>query len=259
MLGLNLVAGVLLLLVRDWLNVRVRGAFAGDVLVGAVSAALPVVSYFVTPAARPPPTNVNPVLAVMFVSFIWPPHFGVVDPFLPWLPVVLLGALLARRTTLSSFVLAMSGAALVALFLVLRLPYALTTTFRFGSFRPIEQPLTFYSFMGLSKYPPSLTFLCFFLSVDLLFLAAMRLLPEGAMEWPVLAQFVVLGTAPLFFYCLHLLVFGLLAAPFAPEFSTTLAGIYLLWAMGIALCYFPTQMYAKFKMGTPKDSIWRFF
>ncbi len=178
------------------------------------------------------------------------------DAWVPWLPVVLLGMLLARRR-LSSGSLLVALAVTVSLFVLFRTLYV-TGGFEFGSFRPILQPLTVYSFFGMSKYPPSLTFLCCWLSVDLFLLLLFRQLPERWSERPPLSWLLVFGRAPLFFYALHICVYSVMALPFAME-QTGLGGVYVEWLVGLLVCYYPTKLFGRFKQSTSKDSLWRLF
>lgn len=256
MLGANVVlASAVVVAAWPWLNQRCR--WLGDAVVAALVVVLPVAGWFAVPPSVPAPSWVNPALAIALVSWWWP-HVVVADAVLPWLPVCLLGSLVAAKMDSSRVALPLAAAGLAAVFVALRVPFAVGMM-AFGSYRPILQPLSAYSFFGMSKYPPSITYLCFWLSVDLLLLWGLRFVPLTWLAMPPLRQLLVFGSAPLFFYCLHLVVYTLLAAPFAPSFSTTLAGIWLLWMFGLVLCYWPTKMYAKFKATTARDSAWRFF
>ncbi|MBS7415193.1 DUF1624 domain-containing protein [Pseudomonas syringae] len=65
---------------------------------------------------------------------------------------------------------------------------------------------TLMSFFNITKYPPSLLFICLTLGIGLLILIAF----ERGQEKSVLRPLVVLGSAPMFFYLLHLYVLKIL-------------------------------------------------
>jgi uncharacterized membrane protein len=62
------------------------------------------------------------------------------------------------------------------------------------------------SFFNITKYPPSLLFICLTLGIGLLLLAALERLQSR--KW--IAPLVVFGAAPMFFYLLHLYVLKVL-------------------------------------------------
>ena len=258
MLGANMVVGSLVLMAQQRIN-RLSSFPWGDVAV----AALAVVALVACDAV------VRLALPWSLFGFVFPPlawAFGaamyaggsviLLDAWIPWMPVVLLGMLLARRR-LSTQSLAVALAVTSSVFILFRTLFV-TTGFEFGSYRPILQPVTVFSFFGMSKYPPSLVFLCCWLSVDLAVLLLLRQLPE---EWAArrpLSWLLVFGRAPLFFYALHLVVYPVLGLPFALE-QTGLGGVYIEWLVGLLVCYYPTKLFGKFKLSTSKDSLWRLF
>jgi hypothetical protein len=62
---------------------------------------------------------------------------------------------------------------------------------------------------------------------------------------------------PLFFYLLHLYVFGL-ASVFFPN-GSSFAVMYTIWALALVLMYPLCRWYAGFKARQPIDSHWRLF
>ena len=103
------------------------------------------------------------------------------------------------------------------------------------------------------KHPPSPAFLAVTLGADLLLLVVFT----ATTRLPALAPLDVFGRTPLFFYLLHLWVFGLLSfvlpngAPFAVAFGV--------WAAAPVAMYPACAWYARFKGGKPVDSLWRLF
>jgi hypothetical protein len=262
MLAACMVAGSLCMMAQQQLN----GLFAfpwGDAAVLVLMLVLVVICDAVVRLALPFPPPGAP-LPFVFPVLAWAFGLGIyagggvllVDAWIPWLPVVLLGMLLARRKLSNQSILVALFACL-SLFVLFRTLYV-TTTYEFGSYRPILQPLTVYSFFGMSKYPPSLTFLCCWLSVDLFLLLLLRQLPEKWSDYPPLSWLVVFGRAPLFFYALHLVVYSVMGLPFAME-ATGLGGVYVEWLVGLLVCYYPTKLFGRFKQSTSKDSLWRLF
>lgn len=130
-------------------------------------------------------------------------------PLLPWIGVIALGYGIGpwfsagveraeRRPRLVWL-----GAGMLGLFLILRstniygepLPWA-------AGAAPLQ---TVMSFLNLTKYPPSADFVLFTLGIGSLLLAWFDRLPDRTLGW-----LVVFGSAPLFFYVLHLYLIHLL-------------------------------------------------
>jgi uncharacterized membrane protein len=123
-----------------------------------------------------------------------------------------------------------------------------------GDFHPPAGP-GWTAFLNLTKYPPSLAFILMTLGIDLLLLALLSRGTEIFRRWgkPVL----VLGRTALFFYIVHLYVYGLtgLAFPSGVPFGW----MYLFWLGGLVLLYFLCSWYARFKADKAPDSVWRMF
>ncbi len=256
MLATVMVVGCVLMLGQHWLN-RLTDFPWGDVMLAVTALFALVVSDALVRLSLPwGPGFVFPLLAWLAGPCVYSGAI-LMDAWLPWLPVVLLGLLLARRnvSTASLVVALIVAASLFALFR----PLYVAGVIEFGSYRPIRTDLTGYSFFGMSKYPPSLTFLSWWLSVDLLLVLAFKSLPESWHRWPPLSWLLVLGRAPLFFYALHIVVYNVIGLPFAVAGATSLPGIYVEWALGLVLCYYPTKLFGRFKLSTSKDSLWRLF
>jgi len=107
-------------------------------------------------------------------------------------------------------------------------------------------------FLTITKYPPSLAFLTITLGLDLVLLWVLIRARAG---W--LAPLEVFGRVPLFFYLLHLYVFGIASLFFRD--GAGFAAMYVVWAAGLAVMYPVCRWYAGFKASRPMDSLWRLF
>jgi uncharacterized membrane protein len=174
-------------------------------------------------------------------------HFiGVLYPVVPWLVPAGLGIVLARQLARRpSFVekrAALAGASLIAFFIVLR-------TSGLGDYHAATPGLI--GFLSLTKYPPSLDFLAVMLGIDLVLLA---ILARPIPSWAA-AVLQVFGQAPLFFYLLHLYVFGAISWLF-PR-GASFGVMYLMWLAALVVLYPACRWYARFKAAKPATSAWR--
>ena len=185
---------------------------------------------------------------------------------LPWTGVMLLGYSFGQ-TYRSSFdalkrkkMLLISGFSLIGLFVILRLfniygdpaPWSAQKT----------TALTIISFFNVSKYPPSLIYLCMTIGPGLLLL----ILFERVSNW-LTRIFVIYGSVPFFYYVLHfylirvynLILFfamGYTSKDIAsgkgfsfvpPTFGFSLLGVYVVWFCVVAALYLPCRWYFKYK------------
>lgn len=191
-------------------------------------------------------------------------HFLVVSyPFLPWTGVMLLGYCFgklflptvdprARRKTLVQL-----GSALILFFFLLRFLNV------YGDPSPWSHQLngeqTVFSFFNVTKYPPSLQFLCITIGPGMYALAAI----ENMRGW-FARIFNVFGRVPLFYYILHLYIIHLtcmviyLASGyhFSDAFSGTMSFrspgfslpiVYLIWLGVVIICYPLCKRYDHYK------------
>jgi uncharacterized membrane protein len=187
---------------------------------------------------------------------------------LPWTGVMLLGYAVgtlyangfdaARRKKL----LVYSGAGMLVLFVILRLWNL------YGDPRPwgFQQSGLFsvLSFFNVTKYPPSLLYLCMTLGPTLILLACTENI-TGAFARVTR----VYGQVPFFYYVLHwyliqALHLGLFFAMgftstqivnpkgffrFHPQgYGVSLAGVYVVWLVVIVLLYWPCKWYGRYKL-----------
>ena len=176
-------------------------------------------------------------------------------PLLPWIGVIALGYVIGPWFRGSSAPeqrlqwLRRAGFTALALFVLLRLLNG------YGEKTWAVEETALQTLMGLfniTKYPPSLLFLALTLGIGLLLLAAFERRNEGCM----VGTLAVFGSAPMFFYLLHLYVLKLL-------YVTALAiwganqGHYFgfdsmswVWAATVLLAlvlFAPTQWFARLK------------
>jgi uncharacterized membrane protein len=195
-------------------------------------------------------------------------EFTVYYPLLPWLGVALcgmaFGRLLARDAALACRRAAAIGAALLALFLALRLAGG------FGNLQPPVSP-GWIAFLTVVKYPPSIVFLALTLGVDLLLLALLaraddrpttndqRPTTSNTMQkltqlWLAVPE--VFGRSPLFFYIAHLYLYGLIGLALGSR-GTGIARMYPYWLLGLAILYPLCWLYGRFKGRQAPGSLWR--
>ena len=218
---------------------------APSAVVLVVSVAAIVASMVVTPGPGQARESFSMLMRLLFI----PGQTGfatVMYPPVPWLAPAGFGILLARAIARKpSFVetrAAAVGALLVATFIVLR-------TAGLGEYH--EAPPGLIGFLSLTKYPPSLDFLLVTLGVDLILLV---LCTRPMPEW-FTRPLQVFGQVPLFFYLLHLYVFGALSWLFRT--GASFGVMYLIWAAALGILYPACRWYARFKASRPMTSLWR--
>lgn len=197
----------------------------------------------------PPVTEVATLFPVWKRLLFVPGHTNFIEVVYSWVPWlvpaglgILLGRVVAKQPGKTLMVSVAGGIALVAAFIVIRSA---------GVGDPHLPLPGFIGFMSLTKYPPSPAFLAVTLGVDLLLLAALTI--SVSARW--LAPLEVVGRSPLFFYLLHLYVFGVLS--FAFPTGTTFPVMYAVWAGGVIAMYPVVKRYGRFKASKPVESTWR--
>jgi len=171
-------------------------------------------------------------------------------PLLPWFGVACLGMALAkiqgRRRPFRRSLTLYPGLACLALFPAVR------GLGGFGTFHPVAGE-GLMAFLNVTKYPPSLAFLLMSLGGNLILLYIFSRasgLRDRAGRW--LKDF---GRSPLFFYVVHLYLYGFISL--VHPANTSLIGMYPYWVIGLLILLPACQRYARFKAGTSPGSIWR--
>lgn len=203
-----------------------------SVVVIAVSGAALALGVWMTPAVSEAATLFPIWKLLLFV----PSHTNAVNvlyPWVPWLAPAGLGIVLGRIVYKAPQKTAVLGGGLGVMLLAM---WAGLNVAGWGYF---------------TKYPPSPAFLALFLGIDGLLLAVFALTSRARLFAPL----EVYGRAPLFFYLLHLWVFGLVSFAFAN--GTSLPVMYAVWAVAVVAMYPACVWYARFKNAKPADSMWR--
>jgi len=186
---------------------------------------------------------------------------------IPWAGVMMLGYVFGSIYR-SSFgarrrrnVLVITGAALIAFFLISRAfnLYGDPEPWSMGQ----SSMLNLLSFLNVSKYPPSLLYLCVTLGPGLLLLSALEKTKNGLTN-----IFTIYGNVPFFYYVMHWYLLRLLSIAefyfqgysskdisnskllylFRPDgMGFGLPGVYLAWLLVIVILYYPCRWFANYK------------
>jgi uncharacterized membrane protein len=120
------------------------------------------------------------------------------------------------------------------------------------------QQLTFSQFVTLSKYPPDLAYLFLTLGIMFILLAVSLKIKKRMREKTFLVDLLVtFGRVPLFFYCLHPLLYGSLAIFLGIQRQFGLPVVYLVWIIGLGILYKPCQWFFEYK-STHSQSLVRY-
>ena len=195
------------------------------------------------------------------------PMFIALYPLIPWIGVMAAGYVFGRLYTMDAIdrrrILLRLGGAMVVLFVVLRATN-LYGDFSKWSVQPRGLAFTFLSFLNVSKYPPSLLFVCMTLGPAILLLAYLEHERRGRFGMAL----VRFGRVPLLFYVLqwvfaHGVAFAAFAAagkPTEPLFifhnnppevlaqaGFPLPVVYAFWIVGVLALYPICRWYAEVK------------
>lgn len=201
--------------------------------------------------------------------FFLPMEYGLsplfaVYPLIPWVAVMILGYVIgpwfketSQRRKRNLYFLSSS---LLTFFILLRF------TNLYGDPKPwivSDRGLTYtiLSFINISKYPPSLLFICLTLGVSSTLLAIFEKLQGKSMRF-----LLIFGRVPLFFYLLHIPIINAAASLwtyfsfgrsvnlfFSPSalwpvsYHPNLLRAYLVWAILTAGLYFACKWYGRYK------------
>ncbi len=188
-------------------------------------------------------------------------------PLLPWIGIILFGYLIGpwfssdteEKDRIRTLVTA--GAACLVAFIALRWLNIYGDAPRLTG---EDADIVFWSFLSLTKYPPSLLFSLSTLGAGLLLLAAFERMGNNR----ALTAIAIFGAAPMFFYILHLYVlkalYRLTVAILGPNqgdyFGFSSVGP--LWLVTLALAivlYFPTAWFARLKRRRPDITALKYF
>lgn len=148
-----------------------------------------------------------------FVAYPYAPNhsFLLVYPFVPWTGLMMLGHCLGifftptfsaqhRRKILSSI-----GLAMILFFIVLRFINSYGDPVAWSAQK--NSLFTFFSFLNVHKYPPSLLFMCLTIGTALLLLPLLEKIQNGFTN-----SMRIFGRVAFFYYIIHIYLVHLLAA-----------------------------------------------
>ena len=176
-------------------------------------------------------------------------------PLLPWIGVIALGYAIGPWFARDSDAaqrqrrLVLAGLSALGLFILLRAINVYGEPLRWTAG---ETPImTVMSFLNVTKYPPSAAFLLLTLGIGAWLLVLFERVPRVRLDW-----LLIFGTAPLFFYILHLYLLHLLnlaASLIWPKSSAgfvSVPNIGFVWLLAIAIavpCWFACRWFGERK------------
>ncbi len=218
--------------------------------IGLISLVAVLVTQFVVPGPDHAATLYPPLLRLLMVpghTNIWLISY----PVVPWLGAtglgLLFGELMKRDTHRAARLAGWTGLGFLVLFAIVRL------TGGFGNLS--EVPPGWMGFLNVIKYPPSLALLTMTLGINLLLMSLW-----GWADLCLKSRYhplLVFGRVALFFYLLHLWVYGLLGLFF--KAGSGLVTMYGCWLLGLVILYPFCYGYNRFKGHKSLTSLWRFF
>jgi uncharacterized membrane protein len=178
-------------------------------------------------------------------------RFIVAYPVLPWLALMMLGHASASWFASQSAAarergLRYAGCAALALFCLVR---GLNGYGNMGLLRDSGDVL---QWLHVSKYPPSLTYVCLELGIAALLLSlfvrldTLRARRSAALGWP-LRGLTLLGRAALFYYVLHIHLMALLTWLFGVHQAGAIGAALLGAAVAVVLLAVPVARYQRYK------------
>jgi uncharacterized membrane protein len=219
-------------------------------LIGVISLASAVATQLVTPG----PDHTGALYSPLVRMLVIPGHTNILFvfyPVMPWLGAtgmgLLFGKLLERDADRAGRVAGWTGLGFLVVFVVLR------ATGGFGNLNGV--PAGAMGFLNVTKYPPSLSFLTVTLGINLILVALWRWIEPRLQN--VYHPLLVFGRVALFFYLVHLWVYGLLGLFFTG--GSSLVTMYVFWLLGLLILYPLCYRYNRFKHRKPLTSLWRFF
>jgi uncharacterized membrane protein len=195
----------------------------------------------------------SPLIRILYI----PGRTGIFQafyPVIPWLGIVIFGFVFGKwlledrdRAYRRGFFL---GTIFIILFFIIRISGG------FGNIHPPTQH-GLIPFLNVTKYPPSLAFTLLNIGLCFIFIWIISIGEDTLQRWgkPIL----VFGRSSLFFYILHLYLFGIIGLFFAAQGGSGLAIMYPIWLIALGILYPLCLFYGRFKKKKPVHSLWRFF
>eukprot|EP01114_Cavostelium_apophysatum_P019433 TRINITY_DN6268_c0_g1_i1.p1 TRINITY_DN6268_c0_g1~~TRINITY_DN6268_c0_g1_i1.p1 ORF type:complete len:434 (+),score=29.84 TRINITY_DN6268_c0_g1_i1:111-1412(+) len=214
-----------------------------------------------------PTQNYNPLLRLLWIA--GPYHqVYLADCTIPWLGLTLFGNLYGklfvhlgdenneRRYRIMFF----NGLFFLGVFAFLRV-LGVSGVFWFGDLRlpPHHTAQQFaVAMFSLSKYPPSLVFVCLFVGWDMIL--AFFIHKIQFYRYDIASAANAFGKSSLFFYCVHLWLYLFLGFLFnRARYQLPIYYTYPTWSLGLLILYPLCLRFGSFKARQRYDSIWKLF
>ena len=192
---------------------------------------------------------------------LWGNHYlGILYPFLPWAGLMMMGycfgkLFLKMEGLQRKKILLWLGLAILALFVVIRFINEYGDAAKWST--QMDAVFSFLSFMNVTKYPPSLLYMCATIGIGILFLAFFANVRNGLTKF-----IIVYGRVPFLYYVLHFFLIHLVSSVFfllrghsvseglhpakdegLPKFAAAGEGyslfwVYIIW-IGVVLSLYP--------------------
>ncbi len=205
------------------------------------------------------------VLHVKGIIFFEGGDIRVIYPFIPWIGVMATGYLFGPITKMEQAsrkkIFAYTGLSLVIFAIILRYFDSYGNLTQWMHYGTLKQ--TIMSFLNFTKYPPSLTFLSFFMGMAMLLLS---IFDRKLGSWANPLKYF--GQVPFFFYVTHLpilhlggiilayTVFGdaswlfgapMISSPEGYSYGYNLFPTYVAWILVVLALYLPSKWFAELK------------
>ncbi|MFX0185841.1 MAG: DUF1624 domain-containing protein [Candidatus Hodarchaeota archaeon] len=191
-------------------------------------------------------------------------------PLDPWLGVMGLGVVFGRwllqkqqQTNSNKYIakkLTQTGILILLGFFILRILQGHPTSY-FSIWASdgilIENAFAIQNFFFMSKYPPSIVFLLWTLGGMFLILGIAFYLHQNKIFQKWAQPMILIGTTALFFYCTHLVLYGIVPAALGLVKMFSLIVTFIVWIVGLLILYPACMEFRKLKRKYP-NTILRF-
>jgi uncharacterized membrane protein len=214
---------------------------------------------FITSLVWTTPGSSSPI-AALFVANYGKGNLLIHYPFIPWLAVMMLGWVFGRhivnfnlgKTSLSpKKILLFAGIISLVVFVIVRYNQG------YGDMFLHRSDNSFWQWMHVSKYPPSLTYYALELGLLSLCLALLMKIEPLVGVRPN-GPLLLFGQTAMFYYLLHRLALEIPATYFGLRGFGNIATTYIVWALMLVPLYYACLWYRKVKTSHP-DSLLKYF
>jgi len=220
----------------------------------AIIAFLSISSVLITQWLIPGTSEANILYSPLLRLVLIPGHTGLWQSFypsIPWFGITGLGIIFGKLMLSSQDRLFRNIRTVGVIFLILFVLIRLIGGF--GNFHSWNNGLI--SFLNVTKYPPSLSYVLLTLGIILLILYLLS--KTGRALTSIGKPLLIFGRTALFFYISHLYLYATIG--FAFPNGTSYQLMYLLWLTGLLILYPICLWYGKFKQKKAIDSLWKLF